>query len=199
MKCFNIAFFASHGGSNMQAVLESVNQGRLCSKPALLISNNSESGAIQKAKKYGLPYFHISSLTHPIENERTALIISLLEKYEIDLICLAGYMKLLPKEVIDKVNGQVLNIHPALLPAFGGNGMYGMKVHEAVINSKEKTSGATIHAVNNEYDKGKILLKESVEVSEYDTPQSLADKILTVEHIIYSKAIRMLEQEIISF
>jgi phosphoribosylglycinamide formyltransferase 1 len=197
MKTFNIAFFASHGGSNMQAIIDEIEKGRLKSKPALVISNNSKSGSAERARNHNIPFYHISTITYPDEVERTEFIKSLFAEYEINLVVLAGYMKKLPVEIITLVGGRVLNIHPALLPKFGGEGMYGMNVHKAVVESDENYSGATVHLVDSEYDRGKILLQRSIDIFVHDTPESLAERVLKIEHEIYPEVIEMLEKEII--
>ena len=120
--------------------------------------------------------------------------INLLEKHKIDLIVLAGYIKKLPKEITDKFENRIINIHPALLPKFGGKGMYGMNVHKAVIEAKEKYSGPTIHFVDDIYDNGEILLQKKVEISADDTPESLQKKVLELEHVVYPEAIKLLEE-----
>ncbi|MDT3737894.1 MAG: phosphoribosylglycinamide formyltransferase [Candidatus Kapabacteria bacterium] len=199
MKSFNIAFFASHGGSNMQALIDASKSGRLKSTPALVISNNSNSIVLERAVKEEIPNFHISSNTHPDDNVRTQYIIKLFELYKINLVVLAGYMKKLPDEVINKVNGRVLNIHPALLPKFGGEGMYGMKVHQAVLDAKETESGVTVHLVDSEYDRGRILLQRTVPVNIDDTPETLAARVLEIEHRIYPEVIEMIESGKIEF
>ncbi|MBX3044776.1 MAG: phosphoribosylglycinamide formyltransferase [Candidatus Kapabacteria bacterium] len=195
MKTFNIAFFASHGGSNMQAILDAIKDGRLKSNPAVLITNNSKSGACEKAAAFGLLVYHVSSVTHPDDNERAKFIIEILEKFKIDLIVLAGYMKKLPSEVIARMNGRVLNIHPALLPKFGGEGMYGINVHKAVIEAGNKISGATVHLVESEYDRGRILLQKEVVVLADDSPETLAERVLKAEHKLYPNVIELLEKE----
>lgn len=195
MRKYNIAFFASHGGSNMQAIIDEIERGKLVSVPALLITNNSKSGAVTRAINHNIPTYHISNVTHPNDHDRIQFLIHLFDKYQIDLVVLAGYMKKLHDDIIQKVSGKVLNIHPALLPDFGGEGMYGMNVHKAVIESGAAKSGATVHFVNSEYDRGKIILQESIEVSPDDNPESLAAKVLMIEHKIYPQAISMLENE----
>jgi phosphoribosylglycinamide formyltransferase-1 len=195
MKSFNIVFFASHGGTNMQAIIDNIENGKLISKPSLVISNNSKSGAAERAHNYNIPFYHISSKTHPDENGQINYISSLFDKFNIDLVILAGYMKKFPKELIDKVGGKVLNIHPALLPKFGGENMYGLNVHKAVIDAKERISGATIHLVDSEYDRGRILLQHKVDVFPEDTPEDLAVRVLKIEHKLYPQCISFLEQE----
>ncbi|PKL85190.1 MAG: phosphoribosylglycinamide formyltransferase [Ignavibacteriae bacterium HGW-Ignavibacteriae-1] len=185
-----IAFFASHGGSNMQAIIDAIKSGETDAVAALVISNNSESGAIERAKKEGIPFSHISSKTHPDENERISTMIEKLDECNIDLIILAGYMKKIPSQIIEHVGGRVLNIHPALLPKFGGEGMYGMNVHKAVIESGETVSGATVHLVDSEYDRGRILMQKEVPVLADDTPETLAARVLVAEHLLYKETLK---------
>ncbi len=182
----NIAFFASHGGSNMQAIIDAIKAGVLEAQVGCIISNNSDSYSLKRAEIEGIKGYHISSKTHLTEIERIDYMLEILKKHDINIIVLAGYMKKLPVEVIDFVNGIVLNIHPALLPKFGGAGMFGMNVHKAVIDAKEKQSGATVHLVDSEYDRGKILQQWSVEIDENETADSLAEKVLKVEHKLYT-------------
>jgi phosphoribosylglycinamide formyltransferase-1 len=113
----------------------------------------------------------------------------LLAHYDVDLIALAGYMKRVPSKVIERFRNRILNIHPALLPKFGGTGMYGIHVHEAVLAAGEKVSGATVHIVDEEYDHGAIVVQKTVEVSANDTPETLAAKVLKIEHEIYPQAL----------
>ena len=182
----NIAFFASHGGSNMQAIIDAIKENKLNAKASCVISNNSNSTALERAKKENIPAYHISSKTHPEHQEYVRQIIKLLEENNVNIIVLAGFMKKLPAEIINFVDGRVLNIHPALLPKFGGEGMFGINVHKAVIESGEKISGATVHLVDSEYDRGRILNQITVEVLVNDTAESLAERVLKVEHQIYT-------------
>lgn len=186
MNPLNLAIFASHSGSNMQAIIDSIDQKKLNATIKCLITNNSNSYAIQRAINHNIPYFHISSKTHPNPGELVHKIIKILTESDVNIIILAGYMKLLDEEIIDYVEGRVLNIHPALLPKFGGEGMWGMNVHNAVINSNEKKSGATVHLVSKEYDKGRILGQSYVNITENDTAETLANKVLKLEHKLYS-------------
>lgn len=183
-----ICFFASHGGSNMQAILDAVKSGELQAEAVMLISNNSQSYALERAKNFGLKAYHLSSKTNPEDLNET--IVALLTENNINVIVLAGYMKKLDDEIIDAVEGRVLNIHPALLPKFGGEGMYGNKVHQAVIESGEKISGATIHLVNSHYDEGRILNQASCKVLPEDTAESLAERVLSLEHKLYYETLQ---------
>lgn len=189
MEKLRIAFLASHGGSNMQAIIDNVKKGEIDAELALIISNNSTSGAIERAKNENIPYAHISGKTHPEIGEAQA-ILNALEDHKANLIILAGYMKKIDATILRKYAGRILNIHPALLPKYGGKGMYGMYVHEAVIKAKEKVSGPTVHLVDEVYDNGRILLQKEVPVMPEDTPEDLAARVLKAEHWIYSEVVK---------
>lgn len=185
----NIAVFASGRGSNFQAILTAITEGRLPARVTLLVSNNSKSGALELARSQNIPAIHLSQMQFSSEELYVGRLLELLARYEVDLIALAGYMKRVPTRVIERFRNKILNIHPALLPAFGGAGMYGIHVHEAVLEAGARTTGATVHIVDEEYDNGPIVMQKSVEVSPNDTPETLAAKVLPVEHEIYPKAL----------
>ena len=178
----NIGLIASGGGSNVQAIIDARKSGTLQAKPAVIISNNSHSGAITRAKNDGIPYFHLSRTTHPSPNELDQVILDVLLKHNVAIIILAGYMKKLGPKTLTHYKGAVLNIHPALLPRFGGKGMYGIHVHEAVIAEKEKETGVTIHLVDEEYDTGPIVAQIKTFVLPNDTPETLQARVLELEH-----------------
>ena len=184
MKELNLGFLASHSGSNMQAIIDNVKAGKLYANLCAMISNNKSSFALERASKECIPHFVVNETTHP--NNTNEEITKIFKAHNVDTIILAGYMKIISKYLIDSFNGRILNIHPALLPKFGGKGMYGSNVHEAVIKSGEVISGATIHLVNSEYDKGTILQQMEVPVLSDDTPETLAKRVLEAEHILYS-------------
>lgn len=190
MKKMNIAFFASHGGSNFQTIVENIQNGNINANAALLISNNSDCFAFERAKKLSVPYKHISSALFADSQEFQNALLALLEEYKIDLIVLAGYMRKIPESIIQKYKNRILNIHPALLPKYGGQGMYGMFVHNAVHEAGDAISGATVHIVSEEYDEGRILKQESVKIESSDTPETIAEKVLAIEHKIYSETIK---------
>lgn len=194
MNKLKLAAFASHSGSNLQAIIDNIKNGDLNAEIVAVISNNSNAYALERARLANIDTYHISRKTHPDEKDYVNAILNILESNKVDLIILAGYMKPIPSEIIKKYHNRILNIHPALLPKFGGSGMYGMNVHRAVIASKEKISGATVHIVDEKYDNGKILYQESVDVDENDTPETLANKVLQVEHKIYSKVIKLISE-----
>ncbi|MGC9310700.1 MAG: formyltransferase family protein [Candidatus Aenigmatarchaeota archaeon] len=125
-------------------------------------------------------------------------ILSVLTEHEVNLVVLAGYMKKVGPSVIDAYPNKILNIHPALLPKYGGEGMYGMKVHEAVINSDDKESGATVHIVTSEYDTGRILAQYKVPRYERDNPETLSERVLGVEHVLYPQVLKDIQNGVIS-
>jgi phosphoribosylglycinamide formyltransferase-1 len=188
MEKLKLGFLASHGGSNMQAIVDACKAGRIEAEPAVIISNNSKSGAIQRAEREAIPYYHISGKTHPDSEDRA--IAEKMANHAVDLVILAGYMKKLGAETLRKFGGRILNIHPALLPKFGGKGMYGKYVHEAVLESGETESGPTVHLVDEHYDRGRILAQSKVPVLPGDTPESLAARVLEQEHKLYPATIQ---------
>jgi phosphoribosylglycinamide formyltransferase 1 len=191
-----IAVFASGRGSNFLALYEALENNAIDASIAVLISNNSNAGAVESARACGIPVRHLSQRLYATEQEYITALRETLRSFGTDLIVLAGYMKKLAPEIIGAYRSRIINIHPALLPEFGGKGMYGQRVHEAVIASGARFSGATVHFVDAEFDHGEILLQERVPVFEGDTPQSLAERVLAVEHRILPEAVRMISEQI---
>ncbi len=200
MNNLNISVFASGGGSNFKAILKAKRNGIIKSNIPLLITNNSHCGAVEIAKKNSVNVVHISRKVYPDldEKEYSQVFLNVLEKFKIDLIVLAGYMKLLPEYVVERYENRIINIHPALLPSFCGKGMYGINVHRAVLEAGVKVTGITIHYVNKEYDKGKIIFQKCVEIKENDNEISLQKRVLKYEHKYYPLVIASLEK-IISY
>jgi phosphoribosylglycinamide formyltransferase-1 len=147
-----------------------------------VISNNSASGALERAKREGIPGYHLSSKPHPDPAQLDAAILDALLRHEVELVVLAGYMKKLGPRTLAHYGGRILNIHPALLPKFGGQGMYGARVHQAVLAAGERESGVTIHLVDADYDTGPIVAQRRVAVQPGDTVESLASRVLEQEH-----------------
>lgn len=174
----------------MQSIIDACKSGDIDAVPAVVISNNSSSGAIKRAKTEGIAHYHLSTKTHPDASELDAAMLDALMKHHTDLIILAGYMKKISPAIIRKYSGRILNIHPALLPKHGGEGMYGINVHTAVIAAGDKESGASVHLVDEEYDRGNVLGQIRVPVLENDTPETLAARVLEKEHIIYPDTIK---------
>ena len=165
-------------GTTLQAIIDSINNGNLKAKINLVVSDNKDAYALERAKKSNIPTYVIKNKTsEDIDVELS----NLLKNYDIDLIVLVGYLKLIGKRLID--NYTIINTHPSLLPKFGGKGMYGMNVHRAVVEAKEKYSGPTVHFVNSNYDEGNIIAQTKLELSPDETPESLASKVQAVEKI----------------
>jgi phosphoribosylglycinamide formyltransferase-1 len=187
----NIAVFASGRGSNLMAILNAIKEGKLNARVSVVISNNSNAGALEIARANGIDALHISRKQFSSDEDYVNRILCELKSRNIELIVLAGYMKKIPPEIIREYPNRILNIHPALLPAFGGLGMYGMNVHKAVIDYGVKITGVTVHIVDEEYDHGPIVMQRAVEVRDDDTPETLAERVLKVEHEIYPQAIKL--------
>ncbi|MBI5216949.1 MAG: phosphoribosylglycinamide formyltransferase [Ignavibacteriae bacterium] len=190
-----IAVLASGRGSNLRAIVDAIHAGIISNaKVSLVLSNNSSSGALEFARQQGIPAVHCSRLQFSSDAEFVAAMMQTLREHNNNFIVLAGYMKKLDPTIISSFKNRIINIHPALLPAYGGKGMYGMHVHEAVIANRDSVSGATVHLVDEEYDRGPVVLQERVDVSTTDTPESLAEKVLKIEHTLYPKAINLFAQ-----
>jgi phosphoribosylglycinamide formyltransferase-1 len=189
MATLHLGFLASHGGSNMQAIIEACKSGRLDANPCVVISNNSNSMALQRAKNEGIPHYHISVLAHPGPQEDEE-ILRVLRHHGVDTVILAGYMKRLGSVSLRAYRGRILNIHPALLPKFGGKDMYGKRVHEAVLAAGEKVTGVTIHIVDEHYDTGPIIAQCQVPVLENDTADLLAERVLKHEHVLFAETLQ---------
>ena len=188
----NIAVFASGRGSNFRALFDSLQKKSIEARICLLISNNSDAGAMEFARSVGIRTLHLSQKTFSSQAEFTTAILGALCESNIDLIVLAGYMKKIDSEIVAAYRGRMINIHPALLPEFGGPGMYGRHVHEAVLREGKKISGVTVHYVDEEFDHGNIILQERVPVLKNDTTESLAERVLKVEHKILPMVVKQI-------
>ena len=185
-----IAVFVSGGGSNFIAIHRQIIQGNILGKIVMVFSNNPNCGAIKFAEENSIPIFIINAVRYPNAHTRDEFLLETCLKAEIDLICLAGFMKMLPQNIVKQYEYRILNIHPGLLPEFGGKGFYGTRVHEAVINTGKRESGATVHFVDEIYDHGPIILQKKVEVMETDTPESLAARVLKLEHELFPEVVK---------
>ena len=185
-----LGFLASHGGSNAQAIFDACRKGTLHGEACVLISNNSRAGVRDRAECAGVPFYHLSSTTHPIPAELDAAILQALRCHGVEVVCLTGYMKKLGAHMLATYRGRILNIHPSLLPKFGGRGMYGIRVHEAVLAAGEAESGATVHLISDEYDQGSILAQERITVCAGDSAEALQARVLAVEHRIYTETLQ---------
>jgi phosphoribosylglycinamide formyltransferase-1 len=172
-----IAVLASHAGTVLQAIIDASESGRLAARVCLIVSNNSQSGAHQRAERHGIPFVHLSSQTHPDPLQLDRALCEALGAAGAELVFLAGYMKKLGSHTLGRFQGRILNTHPSLLPRYGGQGMYGARVHQAVIAAGERVSGVTVHRVDAEYDTGPIVAQSEVPVLDGDTAESLAARV----------------------
>ena len=182
-----LAVLASGRGSNLQAIIEHFDNlaRERVAKVALVASNRADSPALVRAATASIDVAHFNAADDGSE------LLALLHKFGIDLVVLAGYLKRIQPKVIREYAGCIVNVHPALLPAFGGEGMYGARVHEAVIASGARETGVTVHLVDGEYDRGPIVAQWRVPVNQSDTAESLAKRVLNVEHVVYPRAVEM--------
>ncbi|MDR3113588.1 MAG: phosphoribosylglycinamide formyltransferase [Endomicrobium sp.] len=187
-----LAVLVSGGGTNMQAIIDSCKSGILkgLAQSVVVISNNPNAFALKRAEKENIKSVCIERKNYADELSFNAAILKELRSAQTDIVCLAGYMRMLGKEITDAYPKRVLNIHPALLPKFGGKGMFGRYVHEAVAAAKEKKSGATVHFVDEHYDNGEIIIQREIPVFKKDLPADIAARVLKAEHQIYPQAIR---------
>jgi len=185
---------SGHGrGSNMAAIIDACQRGDIDGQVVLVIGTHREAPALQRAAEKGVPTCVISP-RYRSEEEYAQCLLHALTEAKVDLVCLAGYMRLLPSEVVQAYAGRVMNIHPALLPLFGGKGMYGEHVHRAVLDSGMKVSGCTVHFVDEHYDTGPIIVQRCVPVEEEDTWETLAARVLVQEHQAYVQAVKLFAQ-----
>ncbi len=190
-----IAVFVSGGGSNLQAIMDSINKGELNCSIVGVISDNADAKALKRAEEKGITTYVLDRGSYR-ENIGDRALEILGDRA--DLIVLAGFLSILKGEILKVYKDKIINIHPSLIPNFCGKGMYGKRVHEAVINSGVKTTGCTVHFVNEEVDGGAVLLQKTVSVESYDNADTLQKKVLTEEHKILIEAINLIEKKKIS-
>ena len=178
-----IVVFASGSGTNFININENIINGKV----VLLISNNPKCGAIDYAKKNSVDYQVINDFRYPKDKNKEYE--TVLNDYQPDVILLAGFMKKIPNNIIQLYKNKIMNIHPSLLPKYGGQGYYGIKVHEAVIKSKDSVTGVTIHFIDNEYDRGPIIMQAEVPVNDSDDANTLSKKVLEMEYKLYLKVV----------
>ena len=190
-----IGVFASGRGSNFEALLTRIEDDGIPARIGAVISNNEDAGALRIARENNIPAYHIERGQFETGDEFCQALEEVFDRHDINFIALAGYLRKIPTRLIRRFPNRMINIHPALLPDFGGKGMYGIKVHEAVLASGVTVSGATIHIVDEEYDRGPIVLRREVPVLPGDTPEMLAARVLQVEHQIYADAVRLFAED----
>ena len=186
-----LAVLVSGGGSNLQSIIDSTKNGILkdIAEVVIVISNNPSAYGLERAKKESIKSIALD-YKNMDKQDYDDQMYKLIKESGADIICLAGYLKKVSDIIVKEYKSRILNIHPALLPKFGGKGMYGHFVHEAVVKAKEKKSGPTVHYVDENYDTGSIILQKEVPVYETDTPEDVAKRVLVQEHIIFPQAIK---------
>lgn len=191
MSKLKIAVLVSGGGSNLQALINAAAEGTINGRIEVVISDRIGAYALERAKKHGIMAACVDRKSYTSMAEFDLQILRNIDEVQPDLIILAGYLSILSSELTKKYAGKIINIHPSLLPAFGGRGFYGQRVHKAVIDSGAKVSGATVHFVDENFDTGPIILQKSVVVLYGDTPETLAERVLAVEHYLIVKAAQL--------
>ena len=183
-----IAVLASGRGSNLQAILDYLERlsGRASYEVALVLSNRSDSPALELGRTSGIPAFSF------IADDDGRALKSLLAEHSVAIVALAGYLRKIPPSIVAEYSGRVVNVHPALLPSHGGTGMFGEKIHRAVLAAGDADTGVTVHLVDNEYDRGPIVAQWRIPVLPADDAQSLAQRVLAVEHAVYPRALDIL-------
>lgn len=191
-----LAVFVSGKGTNLLNIIKRNKEGFLRSEISLVVSNH-ECEAIEKSRSAGIRTKILDPRSLENETEFGNLLLEVLRKNQIEFIVLAGFLKMIPEAVVKAFQNKIINVHPALLPSFGGKGMYGMKVHQSVIDYGCKVSGATVHLVDSEYDRGPVVLQRCVPISDDDTPETLASKIHQLEYELLPEAIRLFEENLV--
>ena len=186
-----IAVLCSGGGTNLQALIDAVEAGEIDGQIVLVLANASKAFALGRARKHGIPAEFVSKKQAGSDDAFNDIILQKLKDAQVELVVLAGYLPILGSQVVRAYEHRIINIHPALIPAFCGFGMYGHHVHEAVLAYGAKISGATTHFVDEQVDHGGIIMQRSVPVLEGDTPDTLAERVLTVEHQILPESVKL--------
>ena len=193
MRRIRIGVLASGGGTNLQAIIDACERGEIDGDVVVVISNIPDAYALERARKHRIDAFCFPHKGVTRE-QHEADIIACLEQHRVDLLCLAGYLRMLTPVLVDKYAGRAMNTHPALLPSFGGKGMHGLRVHQAVLDHGCKVSGCTIHFVSLDVDGGPIVLQKAVPVQEGETAETLQERVLKEEHKLFPRAVQLFAQ-----
>jgi len=187
-----IAVFVSGGGSNLQSIIDSVKSGFIPDASIeIVVSNKADAYGLKRAQDAGIQALFVNQKDFDSRESYDAKLASVIKEKGIDLVCLAGYMKILTPVFIDGFAGRIMNIHPSLLPSFGGPGMHGVHVHEAVIAYRAKVSGCTVHFVDKGVDTGPVIIQKTAPVYHTDTPEMLQKRIIELEHKAYPEAVKL--------
>lgn len=191
-----LSVWVSGSGSNLERIIQACQKKEIPAAVVLVVSDRPGILALQRAVRHSIPSEVVSRKDYESEGAYALALLELLKKYQADLICLAGYLRKVPDEVVRAYCGRILNIHPALLPKYGGEGFYGRRLQEAVLAAGEKESGATVHYVDEQYDHGSIILQKKVPVLPTDTPETLAERVHPIEYEIYPQAIHLVLEKL---
>lgn len=192
-KPINIAVMVSgHGrGSNMQAIIDACGDARITGRVAVVIGVKDDAPAMERARSQGITAVEVRPKAFDSDEAYGTHLLGVLAEHEVDLICLAGYMRILPPNIVSAYRHRIMNIHPALIPLFCGKGMFGEHVHQAAVECGVKVSGCTVHFVDEQYDTGPIIVQKTVPVEPGDTAETLAARILVQEHKAYPEAVQL--------
>ncbi|MBK8945728.1 MAG: phosphoribosylglycinamide formyltransferase [Ignavibacteriae bacterium] len=194
----NLAVFVSGRGSNLSAIIQNIKSGKLKAEVLIVVSDKNDCKAFEICDDEKIKKIVLNNNLQNSENASYNELLQKLKELKIDLIILAGFLKKIPVELISNFKNRIINIHPALLPAFGGKGMYGLNVHKAVFESSAKVSGATVHFVDEIYDNGKIIDQKVVDISSVNSPEEIAEKVLKIEHELLPYVIQKFAENKIS-
>ncbi len=194
MPKIRLGVLVSGGGTNLQSIIDSIQSGYLPASIEVVLSNKKDAYALQRAKEHNIPTFIVLPRDFASVRQYDEEMVKILKKYNVDLVILAGFIRVLSPHFVKAFPNRIMNIHPSLIPSFCGKGFYGKKVHEQVINYGVKITGATVHFVDEGTDTGPIILQKAVQVEDDDTPETLASKVLKEEHKIYPEAIKLFAQ-----
>lgn len=189
-----LGVLVSGGGTNLQSIIDGIQSGYLPASIEIVLSNKEDAYALQRAKKHDIPGFIVLPRNFATAREYDEELVKILKKHNVDLVILAGFIRVLSPHFVKAFPNRIMNIHPSLIPSFCGKGFYGKKVHEEVINYGAKITGVTVHFVDEGTDTGPIILQKAVQVEDDDTPETLASKVLKEEHKIYPEAIKLFAQ-----
>jgi len=186
-----IGVLASGRGSNLQAIIDACKRGYIPGEVVCVISDKKDAFALERARREGIPAIFLDPSNYPSREDYDKALAQTLKEHNVDLVCLAGFMRILTPPFIEQFRNRIMNIHPALIPSFCGKGMYGLKVHQAVLDFGVKVTGCTVHFVTEEVDLGPIIVQIPVMVREDDTPETLSERVLKREHRAYPLAIKL--------
>jgi len=186
-----IGVLASGRGSNLQAIIDASKRGYIPGEVVCVISDKKDAFALERARREGIPAIFLDPSNYPSREDYDKALAQTLKEHNVDLVCLAGFMRILTPPFIEQFRNRIMNIHPALIPSFCGKGMYGLKVHQAVLDFGVKVTGCTVHFVTEEVDLGPIIVQIPVMVREDDTPETLSERVLKREHRAYPLAIKL--------